>query len=31
MNAQVQHEVRAIPLNQLHISPLNVRKTGGTQ
>ncbi|TWT20321.1 ParB/RepB/Spo0J family partition protein [Luteimonas marina] len=29
MNAQVQYELRAIPLNQLHISPRNVRKTGG--
>ena len=31
MNAQVQYELRTIPLNQLHISSLNVRKTGGTR
>ena len=31
MNAQVQYELRTIPLNQLHVSPLNVRKTGGTR
>ncbi|MBL8255973.1 MAG: ParB/RepB/Spo0J family partition protein [Pseudoxanthomonas mexicana] len=33
MNAQVQgqYDVRAIPLDQLFPSPLNVRKTGGTR
>lgn len=33
MNAQVQNQpdLRAIPLNQLFPSPLNVRKTGGTR